>query len=108
MLPIHFLDFFFLVPPAYLLPSTFDVLDIDDGLGVGLPLLSEVIPVLLLGHELGLLIFIKPRNGFDVDLVLLEGSDAFADDFFDPGYPEEVEGVGDLPNIDILKLEDVP
>lgn len=108
MLPIHLLDFFLLVSPADLLPSAFDVLDIHDCLGLGLSLPSELVPVLLLGHELSLLVFVQPRNVVDVDLVLLEGSDVFADDFFDPGNPEEVEGIGDLANVDIFKLKDVP
>lgn len=107
MLSIHLLKLFLLISPTHLFPSAFDVFDVGYGFGLGLPLLPELFPVFLLGHELCLLVLVDPGDGLDVDLVLLEGGDAPSNDFLDSGDAEEEEGVRNLANIYIFEFEDI-
>jgi hypothetical protein len=46
--------------------------------------------MILFGQKLALLIFVKPRDGLDVNIKLCEGrTDVFTQNLFDPGYSEK-------------------
>lgn len=77
MLFVHLLHFLLLIDPSYLLSSAFDVLDIWCHLHV-VSLLPHFCTVYLFCGELQVLVFVEPRNGLDIDVVLLEGRDVLA------------------------------
>jgi hypothetical protein len=106
MLFIHLLHLFLLVLPSHFLAATFDILDISRHFSI-FSHLSQLAAMLLFCLELALLIFIQPRDGFNIDVELLERIYAFSEDFFHSWDPEKEEGVGDHTDIHILELKDI-
>jgi hypothetical protein len=106
MLFIHLLHFLLLVLSSNLLTATLDILYICCNFCV-IPHLSQLAAMVFFCHELALLIFVKPRDGFDIDVELLESSDVFSEDFFDSGDPKEEKRVSNHANIYILELKNI-
>ena len=77
MLLVQFLHLFLLVDPPDFFSSAFDVLDIWGHLYI-VSLLPQFRTIYLFRRELQVLIFIEPRNGLNIDIVLLEGRDILA------------------------------
>jgi len=98
----------FLVSAFNFLPLTFDILDILFWLGLLLPLLSLLLSVLLFCIKLESLIFIEPRNSLNIDFMLLEGINSFPKNLFYSRNSEQEKGIGNLTNIYILELKDIP
>ena len=74
---VHFFNFFLLILSSHFFPPTLDVLDIGRYFGV-LSHFSELTAMIFFCQELTLLIFIKPGNGFNVDVELSKWGDASA------------------------------
>lgn len=104
MLLVHLLHLFLLILPSHFLPSALNVLYVFDRFNV-IPHLPQLSSMLLLRLKLTFLIFVDPRNGFYINVELLEGGDILAEYLFNPGYPEKQERVSNHPNIHIFELE---
>ena len=74
---IHLLHLLLLVLSSDFLTTTFNVLYIGCHFSV-LPHFSQLNAVVFFGQKLTLLILIKPRDSFNVNIELLEGCDTFS------------------------------
>lgn len=102
---IHLTHFFLLIFSSNFFASTLYILDITGWFCFRVSFISHLISVLLLSHVLLFLIFVQPWNLLDVNLALLERSDAFAQDLFDSRYPVKEKGIRNHAYIYVFELE---
>ena len=105
MFSIEFIHLFLLVFSSNFLPFAFNILNILIWFRIFLSLLSHCLSMLLFGHKLQFLIFIKPRNSFNINVMLLKRSDIFPQNLLDSWYSEQKEGVCYFSNINVFKFE---
>ena len=91
MFSIELVHLFLLVFSSYFLPFALNILNILSWLCIFLSLLSHFLSMLLFGHKLQFLIFIKPWNSFNINVMLLKRSDIFPQNLLDSWYSEQKE-----------------
>ena len=91
MLSIKFIHLFLLVSSSNFFSFAFDILNILSWFRIFLSFLSHFLSMLLFGHKLQFLIFIKPRNSFNINVMLLKRSDTFSQNLLDSWYSKQKE-----------------
>ena len=105
MLSIEFIHLFLLVSSSNFFSFAFNILNILSWFCIFLSFLSHFLSMLLLSHKLQFLIFVKPRNSFNINVMLLKRSDTFPQNLLDPWYSEQKEWISYFSYIYVFKFE---